>query len=129
METEWMEKIARWLFVAFVIIAIIMGLIVGYMDYKGDPNVANIDPYIRLVLLILGIAVGLITITTKQVTPYLIAAIALIVASSANVWQPLSTFHPLLYYWAQVILTYIVAFAAPAAVIIAIRSVFAIERS
>jgi hypothetical protein len=51
------------------------------------------------------------------------------VASSVNVWQPLSTFHPLLYYWAQAVLTYIVAFVAPAAVIIAIRSVFAIERT
>lgn len=123
-----MEKIARWAFGAFVIIAIVMGLIVGYMNYNGT-NTSNVNADVTLILLVLGIVVGLISITAKEVTPFLIATIALIVASSTNVWTPLATIHQLLYDWATTILSYIVAFAAPAAVIIAIRSVFAIERS
>jgi hypothetical protein len=126
METE---KIAHWAFVACVVIAIVMGLVVGYMLYNNDTNTGNVDGDVTLVLLILGIIVGLVMITAKEVTPFLIATIALIVASVSNVWAPLSTIHLLLADWAQYILHYIVAFVAPAAVIIAIKAVFAMERS
>ena len=132
-----MEKIARWAFAAFVIIAIVMGLVVGYMAWNAnntynfgwsDTNVQNTNGYVTLVLLILGIVVGLVSITTKEVKLFLIATIALIVASISNVWSPLDTISPLLAYWADGILRYIVAFVAPAAVIIAIRSIFRMEQ-
>jgi len=123
-----MEEIARWAFIAFVAIAIIMGLSVGYMDYDADLNAADVDGWVTLIMLILGIIVGVTSITAKEVTPFLIATIALIVATSANVWDPLNNIHELLYYWATYILSYIVAFAAPAAVIIAVKSVFAVAR-
>jgi hypothetical protein len=99
------------------------------MHYNHDANLANTNAYVILVLLILGIIVGLINITSTEVTPFLIAAIALIVASIANVWSPLSTIHELLADWATYILNYIVAFVAPAAVLIAIRAVLAMEES
>ena len=129
---------ARWAFTAFVIIAIVMGLVVGIMansvgneiTWRSDSNVKNANTYVTLILLILGIVVGLISITAKEVTPFLIAAIALIVASLSNVWSPLQNGTlDLLYYWATEILSFIVAFTAPAAVIIAIKSVFAMERT
>lgn len=124
-----MEKIAHWLFTIFVIIAIVMGLVVGYLAYNHDANLSNINAYVTLLLLVLGIIVGLVTITAKEVTPFLIATIALIVASISNVWLPLHTIHDLLYQWATYILNYIVAFVAPAAVIIAIKAVFGMEKS
>lgn len=117
-----MEQIARWAYIAFVAIAIIMGLAVGYMAYSGE-SVVDINGWVTLIMLILGIIIGLTSITEKEVTPFLIATIALIVATSANVWQPLSNIHELLYNWAYYILNYVVAFAAPAAVIIAVKSV------
>jgi len=123
-----MEKIARWAYIAFVVIAIIMGLVVGYMAFDKhpagfyDPGVADTNGWVTLIMLILGIIIGLTSITEREVTPFLIATIALIVATVANVWAPLSNIHELLYYWATAILSYIVAFAAPAAVIIAIKS-------
>lgn len=129
-----MEKIARWAFAAFVIIAIVMGLVVGYMAYNADlhwldSGVSDADAYVTLVLLILGITVGLVSITAKEVTPFLIVAIALIVAAASNVWNPLGTIHELLYDWAYAILRYIVAFTAPAAVLIAIKAIFAMEKT
>ena len=123
-----MEKIAHWAFVACVIIAIVMGLVVGYMAWNGN-DIINTNADVILILLILGIIVGLVNITAKEVTPFLIAAIALIVASTANVWSPLSTIHALLSSWADYILQYIVAFVAPAAVIIAIKAVFTMEKA
>lgn len=130
-----MEKVARWAFAASVIIAIVMGLVVGLMAniaslHLLDSNVRNASTDVTLILLILGIVVGLISVTAKEVTPFLIAAIALIVASVSNVWSPLyNGTLDLLYYWATEILSYIVAFCAPAAVIIAIKSLFAMERT
>ncbi|MBS7632447.1 hypothetical protein KEJ15_02340 [Candidatus Bathyarchaeota archaeon] len=123
-----MEQIARYAFIAFVFLAIIMGLVVGYMDYANDPNTDNTDSYVTLILLVLGIIIGFISITAKEIMPFLVATIALIVAASANVWYPLITIHELLYEWATYILHYIVAFAAPAAVINAIKSVFAMTK-
>ena len=122
------EKIAQWAFTAFVIIAIIMGLVVGFMSYNADPNVADTRAYVTLIMLILGIVVGVVSITTKETMPFLVATIALIVASSANVWGPLSTLHELLYDWATEILRFIVAFAAPAAVINAIKAVLVMAK-
>jgi len=130
-----MEKMARWAFVAVVIIAIVMGLVVGYMAniataHLLDSNVTNANTYVTLILLILGIVVGFISVTAKEVTPFLIAAIALIVAGMSNVWSLLQNGTlDLLYYWATEILYYIVAFAAPAAVIIAVRSLLAMEKA
>jgi uncharacterized membrane protein len=127
-----MEEVARWAFIAFIVIAIVAGLAIGYMAWDAqswtDSNVANANGWVILIMLILGIIIGLTSITTKEVTPFLIATIALLVASAANVWGPLANIHDLLYYWATAILNYIVAFAAPAAVIISIKSVLAMAR-
>jgi hypothetical protein len=136
------EEIAEYAFMAFVVIAIIAGLALGYMAWDAnntyphgfaDPDVAVYRGYITFIMLILGIIVGLISITAKEVQPFLIATIALMVArigigTTADVWLPLGEIHMLLPYWATEILNYIVAFVAPAAVIIAIRAVFALAR-
>ena len=97
-----------------------MGLVVGYMAYSG--SVGAVDGWVMLVMLILGIIIGFLNITSKEVTPFLIATIALVAAASANVWAGLESIHMLLYDFATYILKYIVAFAAPAAVIVAIKS-------
>ena len=130
-----LDKIARWAFAAVVIIAILMGLIVGLMAnvataHTFDPNVIDANAYVTLILLILGIVVGFISVTSREVTPFLIAAIALVVVGASSVWSPLLVKGQLnlLYYWATEIVSYVAAFAAPAAVIIAIRSLLAIEK-
>lgn len=131
------EEIAQYAFMGFVAIAITAGLAVGFMANDvgwTDPSVADINGYITLIMLILGVIVGIVSITSKEVTPFLIASIALMVTrvglgtQSGDVWKPLDKIHPLLYFWATAILNYIVAFAAPAAVIIAIRSVYTLAK-
>ncbi len=130
-----MEEMARWAFIGFVVIAVVAGLAVGYMAYSAnyhwaDEGVRSANGWVILIMLILGIIIGLTSITTKEVTPFLIATIALVVASAADVWSGFNSVEmlQLLYYWATAILDYIVAFAAPAAVIIAIKSVFAVAK-
>ena len=136
---DW-EDIARWAYIIFVVIAIVAGLVLGYMAYDAyttlpaNPpanwaeNVATTNGYVLFIMLILGIIVGLTSITRREVRGFLIATIALLVASGANVWAGLYYIHELLFFMAFAILSYIVAFAAPAAVIIAIRSVLTMAR-
>jgi hypothetical protein len=125
-----MEAISRWAYLLFVIIAVVMGLVVGYMAWSEGSwaAVANVNGWVLLVMLVLGIIIGITSITTKEVMPFLIATIALVVAASANVWSPLDQIHALLDFWATGILSYIVAFAAPAAVIIAIKEVLTLAK-
>ena len=129
-----LEEIAKYAFMAFVAIAVIAGLAVGYMAYDAgtwtaDDAVADANAYVTLIMLILGLIVGFVSITAKEVRPFLLAAIALIVTGvGVDVWQPLDKVHELLYYWATGILSYIVAFAAPAAVIIAVKSIWALAK-
>jgi lysylphosphatidylglycerol synthetase-like protein (DUF2156 family) len=105
-----LERIARWAFTAFLVIAIVMGLIVGHTAYSAsfhgaDSNVSKINGWITLILLILGVIIGLTSITLKEITSFLVATIALTVAIIENVWQPLNNIYELLYYWATAILS------------------------
>lgn len=134
------EEIVRWAYVVFVVVAIVAGLVLGYSAYSSYTTTADEPPtnwaeniksnsgLVLLIMLILGAIIGLTSITAKEVTPFLIATIALLVAYAANVWAGLWYVHPLLFFWATAILTYIVAFAAPAAVIIAIKSVLVMAK-
>jgi len=134
-----LEEIAKYAFMAFVAIAVIAGLAIGFSVYDATEaadlqrlaDLADTHAYITLVMLILGIIVGVVSITAKEVRPFLIAAIALIVTGvGVDVWAPLLAVDAIkvLYYFATYILSYIVAFAAPAAVIIAVRSIWAITK-
>ncbi len=123
-----MQEIAKWAYILFLVIAIVAGLGVGFMAYNADVNYDNTHGWITLVMLILGIIIGITSITAKEVTPFLIATIALLVAAASDVWSPLENIHELLYQWAKHILIYIVAFAAPAAVIISVKSVLAMAK-
>jgi len=127
-----LEKMAEWAFIIFVIIAIIAGLAVGYMAWPDSgtdlATVLDTNGWILLVMLILGIIVGVVSISTKEVMPFLIAAIALI-AIRGEIFAPLEIIHPLLKYWSMYMVNYIVAFVAPAAVIIAIKQVYTLAKT
>ncbi len=119
------EVIGKYAFTAFVALAIVMGLVTGYMAWQDMAAYDSTIAWVTLIMLILGVIVGLTMITAKEVTPFLIAAIALAVISG-GVFSPLGEIHPLLGQWATHIVQLIVAFVAPAAVILAIKSVWAL---
>ncbi len=68
-------KYGQWAFLGGVIIAIIVGLASGFLGGSL--------PIVLAVLGVLGLIVGLLNITEKEVTPFLIATIALLAAPSA----------------------------------------------
>lgn len=110
-----MPMIGFWAFV----IALVLGVIGGiFAPGQGG---------LILILVTLGIIVGLLNITEKEVMPLLIAAIALIVVGTAG-FAPLDKIVSPLGTWLDHIVDYFATFMAPAAVINAIRVMFAVAR-
>lgn len=110
------EKVGAWAFILGVVIAIIAGLAASALD-------AITAGYITLVLVILGLIVGLLNIEDKQVTGFLIAAIALIAVGTAN----LSAI-PYVGLYLSVMVINIAAFVAPAALVVALKEVYDIAK-
>jgi len=121
-----MEKVGEYAFMAFVIIAIIAGIVVGAVpDYRGT----DIDGWVTFILVILGIIVGFTTVTEKETQPFLIAAIALAVASAAKPFDALNMALDPLGHIANYIVKYIAVFVIPAAVILAVKAVYALAKT
>jgi hypothetical protein len=125
------EQIAQYAFMAVVVIAIIAGLAYGYNEWDHMENAVDLwdTGWIMLIMVILGIIVGLVSITAKESTPFLIASIALIVTGTMmEPFNAINTVAAPLGYMATWIVTFIAAFAAPAAVLIAIKAVYAMAK-
>ena len=82
---------------------------------------------IILTLVIMGILVGLLNITGKEVLPLLIAAIALLVVGTSS-FAPLDKLVNYLGRDLDSIVHYLANFMAPAAVIAAFRAIWAVAR-
>lgn len=105
------RKVGHYAFIIGIIIAVIAGLF--------PEAIAGTT----LLLVILGLIVGFLNVQSKETTEFLVASITLIVAGSAGLrvvtWANLGV------YLSQ-ILGNIAVFVAPAAVVVAIKAVFAL---
>jgi hypothetical protein len=108
------SRIGELAFLAFVLIAILAGL-ATYVT--GAANGA-----ITAVLVVLGIIVGLLNVSEKETTPFLVASIALLAAANIGAFVSLGNIGMVI----DNILKYIGAFVAPAAVIVALKAVYAL---
>ena len=108
-----MDKIGEWAFLIGVVIALILGLFIG----EATGTYATI-------LVGLGVIVGLINIAEKETMPYLVAAIALLVAGSAGLGTlPFANLINL-----SAMLQNIVLFVAPAAVIVSLKTIITLGK-
>jgi len=103
-------------FLGGIVLSMVGGI--WYQDYSS----------ITLALVIMGILVGLLNITGKEVLPLLIAAIALIVVGLTEGFKPLDQFGGEAGTKLNEIVAYIAIFITPAAIISAIRAVWALAR-
>ena len=103
-------------FLGGMVLAIVGGI--GYRDYGS----------ITLALVIMGILVGLLNITGKEVLPLLIAAIALIVVGLTKGFAPLNDLGGQAGTRINDIVAYIAIFITPAAIISAVRAIWALAR-
>lgn len=112
-----MDKVlGKWAFIIGVLVAIVAGLF-------GSVISADIAVIIGWVLIIAGLVIGLLNIAAKEVTQFLIAAIALLAVGAAGLGA-LTIVGPMV----TSILTNIVALVSPAALVVALKAVYDIGR-
>jgi len=120
---ELLKKIGSWLFLIGILVAVIVGLIVG-ANWYTDAN-----SYIAGLLAVLGFIVGLLSffamgsITHEKVPTFLIAALTLVgIGALSSTWT-FGSYEGLAPYFVN-ITQYLAIFAAPAAGILAIRAIW-----
>lgn len=113
------EKLGHWAFILGVLVAILGGLASGALD----PTTAG---YVVLVLVVLGLVVGFLNISAKEVSDFLIAAIALTVLAVSA--AGLTTIPVVGNYFASMV-QYIAAFVAPAALIVALKAIWNLAKT
>ena len=117
------RKIGSWLFLLGIVVAVIVGIVVGAGWYL-DPNL-----YIAALLGILGFIVGVLSffalgqITQERVPTFLIAALTLVVIGALSSTWTFGSFSGVEPYFRN-ITQYIAIFAAPAAGLLAIRAIW-----
>jgi len=110
-----MRKLGEWAFLACVVIAILAGIAIPA------------DAAVVAALVVLGVIVGLLNVSEKETSAFLIASIALIVAGTAG-FSSLETIVAGLGNMVTAILSYIGVFVAPAAVIVALKAVWSMGK-
>lgn len=109
------EKIGHYAFVIGLGVAILVGL---FPAVFAGPNVS-------LLMVLLGIIVGFMNIKSKETTHFLLASITLLVAGGAG----LSTITIMnLGWYLGNILSNVTFFVAPAAVVVAIKSILVLAK-
>lgn len=111
------KKVGHYAFLAGILLALVLALFSTTLSNKTTS-------ILLLVLVVLGIIVGFLNITAKEMTEFLVAAIALIVMASVSttlvvIDMYISGLGTLL----QAVLSYIAIFVAPAALIVAIKAI------
>ena len=111
-------KIGQWAFILGIALAIIVGVFTLSETVAGT---------VTLVLVILGLIVGFLNITEKETTPFLIAAIALLATGSAV--DSLKVIPPkVLGDFLASSVNNIAAFVTPAAILVAVKAIWALAK-
>ncbi len=111
------KRIGSWAFIIGVVIAILAGIFAGISaTYAGA---------IALVLVVLGLIVGFLNVSPKEATSFVIASVGLMAAGKADL-TVINTLIPTLGTILQSILSNIVVFIAPAAIVVSLIAVKAL---
>jgi len=102
------SRVGHWAFIIGVLLAIIAGLV---------PQLQTAT--VTWILVILGLVVGLLNITVKEQEKFLVAVVALLIVGSAGAIPALGGI-------VLSILANIVALSAPAALIVALKAIYAL---
>jgi len=125
-------KYGEWAFLIGVLLALFIGLFSGWL---GQEENAGLQIYLMGILVFLGFIVGFMNVPDKEVTGFLIAAIALLLV--ANSWGPIIQMLEeavglvadpgvieTVSIWVQGFLGALTAFVSPAALIVALKQIY-----
>ena len=107
-----LKRIGHLSFIAGIVLAVLMAFVT---QLRGDVAI--------WILVILGVIVGLLNVTSKETMGFLVASLTLIIASSASALT-LATIHVVL----TSILGNVIIFVSPAAIVVALKTVYALAQ-
>ena len=105
-------KMGEWAFLVGVLLALVFGIF-------GAGSMAGV---LTLVLVVLGLIVGFLNVTEKETTAFLVAAAVLLLAGSANL-TVIDGVVPMVGTWLQNMISNMAVFVAPAAIVVALKSI------
>ena len=112
------KRFGKWAFIIGFLIAIIIGMFSGNLG-------SNAQGWIILLLVALGLIVGFLNIAEREITPFLVAAIALLVTGTAAINLAII---PQIGPYLQNIIKNITVFVTPAAIVVALKAIFSLAR-
>ena len=107
------SKLGQWSFVIGVLVAVVIGLFAS--SISGD-----IKGWLILLLVVLGLVVGLINVSEKESTPFLVAAVALLLTGTTG--NTLAII-PVVGSYLSGIVQAIAVFVTPAAIVVALKAI------
>jgi hypothetical protein len=110
------EKLGKYVFMVCIMIAVVAGAASIFVDFSSA--------WVALTLVVLGVFLGFTTITEKEVTPFLLAAIALTVASSGGWFLVINDAVAKLGTFINSTMYNMASFVAPAAIILATKMIY-----
>ena len=112
-DMDLVAKIGSWAFIIGVVVALLIGIF-----SSGNTPVAT------TVLIVLGLIVGLLNVTGRETTPFLLATVSLVIVSTfgGQVLYDVATVGPYL----QGILVAITTFVIPATIIVSLKAIWAL---
>jgi len=118
------NEVGRWSFVIGMIVALVLGILSGVGVILG---VTALN-WLTLLLVVLGLIIGFSNVTKKESTPFLIAAMALLIANTAGL-SNINTMIPYLGSILEGIVSYLLVVVAPAALIVAVKAFYEFARA
>lgn len=117
------KELGKWCFIIGVIIALIIGIGAATV---GWPTGVTLN-WLILLLVVLGLIVGFANITAKEATPFLIAAVALLIANTAGLAN-INTLIPYLGSILAGIVSNLLIMVAPAALVVAVKGFYEMSK-
>ena len=109
------QNYGSWAFIMGVILAIVLGLFGNFIEL-------SIQTVISYLLIVTGLVVGLYNMNSKDSVNFLIVAITLLTVGAAGL-QTL----PIVGEIVKPVLTYIIAFVAPAALVMGLKALYVLS--
>jgi len=111
-----MDKVGSWAFIIGVIIALLIGIF----------SFGTFDATLVSLLIILGIIVGLLNVTSHETSPFLLAALSLVIVSyfGGSVFANIAVVGKYL----QSTLNALMTFVIPATIIVALKAIYSLAQ-
>ena len=115
------RKIGNYSFIIGVIIAVVLGL--------AAPMLGEATPWLTSLLIVLGLVVGFLNVSSKETKEFLLVAVALVIVAFAG--SASGTLGGVLYIgqYLQGMFDAIMAFVVPATVVVGLKDVWALAQN